>query len=89
MDTVHKLAGAVAHEFRQPLTALQTIAELSKSEANLEKDVLNITLPQEVAKINHLVTKLQSITSLEMKNYANNQEILDLKRSDEEQTNSF
>lgn len=76
-DTVHKLAGAVAHEFRQPLTVLQTISALSKSQDKLEKDILSITLPQEVAKIDHLVTKLLSITSLEMKSYVNNQEIID------------
>lgn len=81
LESVHKLAGAVAHEFRQPLTVLKILSGLSIEEIILDKDMLHITLSQQVRTIDDLITKLLSITSVEMRSYANNQEILDFNKS--------
>lgn len=77
LEMVQKLAGAVAHEFNQPLQVLKMISEVveKKMTDNLEEIVEQI--PHEVDRISNLIQKLGNIISLRTKSYAAGNKILD------------
>ncbi len=86
LKTAQRLAGAVAHEFRQPLAALMLISDLAKSslknEHSLQQNADKIA--KSVAQVNDLVTKLQDITDISLKPYAGGGKIFDLNKSGSE-----
>ena len=76
--TVQELAGAVSHEFSQPLQALENyigLMSMGQSKKNYLAD-----MGKAVKRIAELVKNLREITVLEKKEYLNTQ-ILDLKAS--------
>jgi len=78
LKSVRELAGAVAHEFAQPLQALSNYLDLLKIGGNIEK-----YLPKSkdmVDRIAELTQNLRNITSLSKINYVDTQ-ILDIKKS--------
>jgi len=83
LRVAQQIAGTIAHEFRQPLAALQLLSDLLelKKEDQGEKESLTKRVRSSVKRIDGLVTKLLSITQLEPSNYALNLDILDLDKS--------
>ncbi|MCB2212968.1 PAS domain S-box protein [bacterium] len=83
LEIARKLARTVAHEFRQPLTALRLISEIAmmnnRDEAFLLRNFDKI--PDLVDRLDDLVSRLLLITGLQSKPYLQNTEILDLKAS--------
>lgn len=78
LKSVRELAGAVAHEFAQPLQALSNYLDLIKIGGNVEK-----YLPKSekmVERIAELTQNLRNITSLSKKDYVDTQ-ILDIKNA--------
>ncbi len=83
LETTQKLARSVAHEFRQPLFALQLIAELSQREEQKVEQIVDHTsqIPRLVERVNSLVNQLLSITKIETTPYVLGLEMLDLDES--------
>ena len=78
---VQKLAAAVAHEFNQPLQALNLISALSENGGLEEYSKIKDLIPQQVSRISELVDKLLNVTSFKTKAYAAGTEIVDLASS--------
>jgi PAS domain S-box-containing protein len=80
LDTASKLARTVAHEFRQPLTALRLISEIAMMrDGNTEFLMQNYSkIPDLVDRLNDLVTRMLYITNLQSKPYLQDMEIFDL-----------
>ena len=76
LKSVQQLAGAVAHDFSQPLQAIVNYADLIKRE-NPDSDYIKKLLSN-IEKINNLTDNLRNITQLSKKSYLDN-EILDIK----------
>lgn len=75
--TAQQLAGAVSHEFAQPLQALQLIAEGDLRACN---PVLAERLMGVIERIGYLVTRLKRLSRVETRAYGG-QSIIDLERS--------
>jgi CheY-like chemotaxis protein len=78
LKSVRELAGAVAHEFAQPLQALSNYLELMKIGGKTDKYLSKSE--QMVSRIAELTQNLRNITSLSKKDYVDTQ-ILDLKKA--------
>lgn len=87
LRSVRQLAGAVAHEFSQPLQALTNYISLIKASGRIEPFAGKAELM--VTRIAGLTENLRNITSLSKKKYVDTQ-ILDLKMASQkaESTNS-
>ncbi|MCB0281138.1 MAG: response regulator [Calditrichae bacterium] len=81
LKSVQQLAGAVAHEFSQPLQALLNYADLLK----LSFPNINYTdaIKENVYKISKLTDNLRNLTNLTRKRYVDNQ-ILDIEHNHNE-----
>ena len=81
---VQKLARTVAHEFRQPLTALQLIASMGESDETVQKrpNPAFGRISNAVERINQLVTQLLDVTELKSVPYVFDMDILDLNGSE-------
>ncbi|MCB0281141.1 MAG: response regulator [Calditrichae bacterium] len=78
LRSVRQLAGAVAHEFSQPLQALTNYISLIKASGRIEPFAGKAELM--VSRIAGLTENLRNITSLSKKKYVDTQ-ILDLKKA--------
>lgn len=78
--TAQRLARTIAHEFRQPLAGLQLVADLTKTPIPPEQklDFLE-RVPRFVYRIDELVSKLLSLSSMRTIPYIGGIDILDLK----------
>ena len=78
LEAIQKLAAAVAHEFNQPLQALQLLSSAANKEyIESETEILE-QIPEQVAKISDLVNKLLNVTNYETKVYTTGREIVDI-----------
>ena len=83
LEAVQKLAAAVAHEFNQPLQALQLLSSAANREIiKSEPDLLEL-IPEQVANISGLVDKLLNVTKYETKVYTTGREIVDIHKAGE------
>jgi len=78
LKTVRELAGAVSHEFAQPLQALSNYLGLLKNHPH-NQEYINKS-EEMVKRIAMLVTNLREITSIQKQDYLNTQ-IIDIKAS--------
>jgi signal transduction histidine kinase len=78
-----KTAGAVCHEFNQPLQVVVTHAELMSSKYEDNPEVLKdyAIFQKEAVKMAQITHKLQNLTQFKTKTYINDVEILDLFKS--------
>jgi CheY-like chemotaxis protein len=81
LSTAQQMAGAVSHEFSQPLQALKLMAEGILGECQPSQAV---GLSQVIDRINTLVKKVQHLSRVETKPYGRTR-IIDLERSSPEQ----
>ena len=80
LDIARKLARTVAHEFRQPLTALRLISDLSQMNTDQTDFIARNfnKIPDLVEQMDDLVGRLIHVTNLQSKPYLHNMDILDL-----------
>lgn len=81
LDAITELAGAVAHEMRQPMTVVHNIMKLfhdklKKNELVTEEELNIINFQCE--RMNDIIRKMLNITSYKTKNYINSKKIIDL-----------
>jgi signal transduction histidine kinase len=80
LKSIVELAGAAAHEIRQPLTVLITVfATLRRKYAaddNLVKNLDGMTVQCE--RIDRIIEKMNSLTNYQTKTYVGNLKIVDL-----------
>lgn len=80
MQGVLEMAGAVCHEFNQPLMALQGFIDILKTKAadtELLADPLN-KMREQIARLSDLTGKLMRIARYETKAYARGEKIIDI-----------
>lgn len=85
LRTTIELAGAAAHEIRQPLTVIVTYAEIIKQRA-VEKEALSGYLNNiavQCRRIDETLAKMQNITAYKTKSYVGEGKIVDLDESTE------
>ena len=88
LEAVQKLAAAVAHEFNQPLQALQLLSSAANREIiESEPDLLEL-IPEQVANISDLVNKLLNVTTYETKVYTTGKEIVDIHKAGDTKRNN-
>ncbi|HEX8947943.1 MAG TPA: DUF3365 domain-containing protein [Dissulfurispiraceae bacterium] len=79
-----ELAGATAHEMRQPMTILQSLASLIgtklKQQEAVTKEELEI-IGDQCGRMNDIIRKMLSITSYKTKEYVRGKNIVDLHES--------
>ena len=81
LEGIVEMAGAVAHEFSQPLQAILLNCELLKSTStSLSKKPL-LRLEKQVEYLGELVHKLTDITRYAKKEYPGTDGIIDLKKA--------
>ncbi len=81
LEGIVEMAGAVAHEFSQPLQAILLNCELLRSSASLmEKKPLS-RLEKQVEYLGELVHKLTDITRYAKKDYPGTQGIIDIQKA--------
>lgn len=85
LRSVRELAGAVAHEFSQPLQALTNYLSLIKASGNIEPFIGKAE--SMVVRVAELTENLRNITSLSKKKYVDTH-ILDLKNASLQKTNA-
>jgi signal transduction histidine kinase len=81
LDAIAELAGAAAHEMRQPMTVVHNLMKLlhDKFKQNEpiteeEMDIINY----QCERMNDIIRKMLNITSYKTKNYINGKKIVDL-----------
>lgn len=83
LEAVVTLAGAAAHELRQPLQAIISFVSLLRDECPdsgvLKKYLDNIS--ESCYRMNNVIKKMGMITNYKIKNYAGDLKILDIERS--------
>ncbi len=80
LESVQQLSRAVAHEFRQPLSGLQTIADLVNmqgSDSDAAPKQLD-RIPKLVQRMEELVERLLNVTELKVKDYVDGVSMVDL-----------
>ena len=82
LEGIVEMAGAVAHEFSQPLQAILLNCELLRSSPSLDKKSLS-RLEKQVEYLGELVHKLTDITRYAKKDYPGTDGIIDLQRAAE------
>lgn len=88
LEAVQKLAAAVAHEFNQPLQALQLLSSAANREIiKSDPDLLEL-IPEQVANISDLVNKLLNVTTYETKVYTTGREIVDIHKAGDTKRNN-
>ncbi len=88
LEAVRKLACAIAHEFRQPMAMLKLISDIVSLENTTVDEIMEKSrrISEIVKRMDDLVEHLLTITSLEIKKYALDLNILDLQKSSEVQS---
>ena len=81
LETIKQLAGAVAHEFNQPLQALMIISELLPVDKIAEREDLAGRISEQVARMSELVNKLENLETLKTKPYVGQTRIIDIENS--------
>ncbi len=86
LEGVLEIAGAVCHEFNQPLQAISGYTELMamkleghEAHAYLDK------LTDQIERMRDITNKLHGVTRYETKNYAGNTKIIDINKASEKQ----
>ena len=83
LKTTIELAGAAAHEIRQPLTVIVNYAEILKMNA-AENEALTVYLDKllvQCERVNEVLIKMQNITAYKTTPYVGATKIVDLNRS--------
>ncbi|NTU42595.1 MAG: hypothetical protein HGA78_06005 [Nitrospirales bacterium] len=79
-----ELAGASAHEMRQPMTVIQNMLSLSKEKVRLkepmEEEEVRI-INDQCDRMNNIIKKMLNITSYKTKEYIKGKRIVDLDES--------
>jgi signal transduction histidine kinase len=78
-----ELAGAIGHEFNQPLMALQGFIDLVQTKF-AETDTISAYLDkmrQQIQRLSSLTRKLNHITQYRTKNYAGGETIIDIDKA--------
>lgn len=88
LEAVQKLAAAVAHEFNQPLQALQLLSSAANREIIKNEPELLELIPEQVANISNLVNKLLNVTTYETKVYTTGREIVDIHKAGDTKRNN-
>lgn len=78
LETIQQLAGAVAHEFNQPLQALMIISEILPDAEEIDITDLSLRISEQVARMSELVSRLENLDSINTKTYVGSSKILDL-----------
>jgi PAS domain S-box-containing protein len=80
MQGVLEMAGAVCHEFNQPLMALQGFMEIADAKAGtIAAMATHLTrMRNQIERLNRLTRKLMHITRYETKAYAGGEKIIDI-----------
>lgn len=83
METAHKMARTVAHEFRQPLAALAMIADIYDIKQGGDGDLKSILgrIPGLVHRMDSLVERLLHLTDIKDRTYWRDIDIIDLEES--------
>lgn len=81
LGAIVELAGATAHEMRQPMTILSTLQGLIKDKLSHQEQVTREELDMidtQCVKMDETIEKMLNITSYKTKPYVGNEQILDL-----------
>ena len=81
LEAVQQLAGAVAHEFNQPLQSLMIISELLPVDKLSEREDLAGRISEQVARMSELVNKLENLDTIKTKSYVGQTRIIDIENS--------
>ncbi len=83
LEAVRQMAGALAHEFSQPLQALMTISELIENPLIKPRKVkkLSAEIPSLVERLEGLLNRMKGIVRIETKAYTEDSDIVDIDRS--------
>jgi len=83
---VVELAGAAAHELRQPMTVVHNLLSLFKEKVRHQENVTEEELKiidAQCVRMNGTLDKMLNITSYKTKPYVGNERIVDLEKSAE------
>ena len=86
LEGVLEIAGAVCHEFNQPLQAISGYTELMAMKLDGHEAHAYIgKLTDQIERMRDITTKLQGVTRYETKKYAGNTKIIDINRASQKQ----
>ncbi|WP_372684027.1 PAS domain S-box protein [Desulfosarcina sp.] len=86
LEGVLEIAGAVCHEFNQPLQAISGYTELMAMKLDGHEAHAYIDkLTDQIERMRGITNKLQGVTRYETKNYAGNTKIIDINKASEKQ----
>jgi len=86
LEGVLEIAGAVCHEFNQPLQAISGYTELMAMKLDGHEAQSYIDkLTGQIERMRDITDKLQGVTRYETKDYAGNTKIIDIKKASETQ----
>ena len=78
LEIIQQLAGAVAHEFNQPLQSLMIISEILPDLEGNDITDISIRISEQVARMSELVHRLENLDNINTKTYVGRSKILDL-----------
>lgn len=83
LEAVVALAGATAHELRQPLQAIVALLSLMKNEMSDDSAIKGYfgDIEKSCYRMNNIIKKMGTITDYKIRHYAGNTKILDIDRS--------
>lgn len=86
LEGVLEIAGAVCHEFNQPLQAISGYTELMAMQLEGHEAHAYIDkLTEQIERMRDITNKLQGVTRYETKDYAGNTKIIDINKASETQ----
>ncbi|WP_319406592.1 PAS domain-containing protein [uncultured Desulfosarcina sp.] len=86
LEGILEIAGAVCHEFNQPLQAISGYTELMAMKLDGHEAHSYIDkLTDQIDRMRDITDKLQGVTRYETKEYAGNTKIIDIKKASEKQ----
>ncbi|WP_203471715.1 PAS domain S-box protein [Dissulfurispira thermophila] len=83
LEVVIALAGAAAHELRQPLQAIIALLSLMRNDLSDNSEIKGYLddIEKSCYRINNIIKKMGTITDYKIKDYAGNIKILDIDKS--------
>ena len=85
LNAIKQIAGAIAHEFNQPLQSLLLLSNLILDISRDKREELSEQISQQVERMSELVKKLLSLNTVKTKPYVGKSKIIDIVGSSEKQ----